>query len=117
MRRRCAIIAFVVIGAIVVFLTLFGFQKLFYSHNPFLELQESVNSPSGAFAIEIYLSDAGATTGHAILGVRVNNKTRWRKKIYTQNRQSAAIVHWLNDEVVVINGITLNIFRDKYKRL
>jgi len=116
MRRKRAIKALALTGLIVILMS-YGLQQLSYSINPFLQLQESVNSPSGAYAIEIYLSDAGATTSYAIIGVRVNKKTRWRKKIYTENHQADANVYWLSDKAVVINGIKLNIFKDKYKRL
>lgn len=78
------------------------------------ELLFTSNSPHNAYILEIYRMNGGATTSYAIRGEIIDRKTGVRKKIYYQYRAGDAIVSWVNEHTVMINGKTLDVRKDIY---
>ena len=75
---------------------------------------EEVSSPNGTYTITAYLNNGGATTSYAVLCTVKNNKTGKKKNIYWQYRCENAEIIWKSDEIVIINGIELNVSKDTY---
>lgn len=71
-------------------------------------------SPEGTYTASAYLNNGGATTSFAVLVTVKNNKTGWEKNIYWQNKCENAIMTWIDDKTISINGRTLNVERDVY---
>ena len=74
--------------------------------------QEYLNqstSPNGTYTVTAYLNNGGATVSYAVLGVLTSNKNGKTKNIYWEYRCEKADMKWLDDDVVIINGIKLNV--------
>ena len=71
-------------------------------------------SPDKKYTITAYLNNGGATTSYAVLCTVKNNKTGKKKNIYWQYRCENAEIIWKSDEIVIINGIELNVSKDTY---
>ena len=76
-------------------------------------LTEAV-SPTGEYSIRAYQVNGGATTSWAVRGELINQKTGYKENIYWDYRIDSAVIVWLDQETVVINGHELNIKRDVY---
>lgn len=100
-------------GILVICLLLLAYWRFFISMD-FLPRGERIlvsESPSGN-QIHLYLCNGGATTSYAIRGEAVTD--RGVKNIYWQYDETRTDVRWLSDEVVSINGVVLNIYKDVY---
>ncbi|WP_333651635.1 DUF5412 domain-containing protein [Lacrimispora sp.] len=71
-------------------------------------------SPNGTYTVYAYLNNGGATTSYAVLGSVKNNKTNRQKNIYWQYRWETAVIEWLDDVTVRINGKTLDVRKNTY---
>lgn len=94
----------------------YGFYYLFYdmSNLPQGIFISSVNSPNNEYTVKSYLYNGGATTGYAVRVELINNKTDKTKNIYWQYKIDKSEIVWLDNETVRINGIKLNIYKDRY---
>lgn len=72
-------------------------------------------SPDGTYTLKAYITDGGATTSYSIRGELMLNKQKNKtKNIYWNYREESAVVEWLDDDTVVINGHRLNVPNDKF---
>jgi len=72
--------------------------------------------PSGdqKHTIYVYLCDSGATTPWTIVCDVKGSHILGKRRIYAKDDIDTAAVTWLDDRTVEINGITLDIYEDKY---
>ena len=61
-----------------------------------------------------YRWDGGATTDTAIRGEVESLETGQKRNIYWQYHEYSAEIKWVSDEIVVFNGVTLNVKNDMY---
>ncbi len=71
-------------------------------------------SPNGTYQVNAYLCDGGATVDQSIRAEVVTVSTGKARDIYWQYHAYDAEIHWISDEVVSVNGITLNVLEDRY---
>ena len=72
------------------------------------------DSPDSSYTVTAYLNNGGATTDYAVLCAVKNNKTEKERNIYWNYHCSTADIQWLDDKTVSINGIELDVTKDKY---
>ena len=72
------------------------------------------DSPDSSYTVTAYLHNGGATTDYAVLCAVKNNKTGKERNIYWNYHCSTADIQWLDDKTVSINGIELDVTKDKY---
>ena len=78
------------------------------------ELLYTLVSPDGKNTLYIYRNNGGATTDFAVLGTVRSNRFGFRRNIYWQYRRSDAVAYWVDNDTVVINGVTLDVWREYY---
>jgi hypothetical protein len=115
--RRKSVKIFLVFSIVFVSFIGYGVYWAFFDMNrlPTGEFLTEEVSPDGTYTLKAYITDGGATTSYSIRGELVlnkqNNKT---KNIYWNYREESAVIEWLDDDTVVINGHTLNVPNDKF---
>ena len=72
------------------------------------------DSRDSSYTVTAYLNNGGATTDYAVLCAVKNNKTGKERNIYWNYHCSTADIQWLDDKTVSINGIELDVTKDKY---
>ncbi len=72
------------------------------------------DSPDSSYTVTAYLNNGGATTDYAVLCAVKNNKTGKERNIYWNYHCSTAAIQWLDDKTVSINGIELDVTKEKY---
>ena len=72
------------------------------------------DSPDSSYTVTAYLNNGGATTDYAVLCAVKNNNTGKERNIYWNYHCSTADIQWLDDKTVSINGIELDVTKDKY---
>lgn len=78
-------------------------------------LISEVQSPNGTYAIKAYITNGGATTSYAIRGELIyNNIKKKPKNIYWNYREDKAIIEWVDDDTVIINGHELDVPNEKF---
>lgn len=80
-----------------------------------------VNTPLGEYTsgdgkhtISVYLSEAGATTPWTVVAQVQGSGILIKKTIYAKDNIQEAAVKWLDERTVRINGVSLDIYDDKY---
>ena len=73
-------------------------------------------SPNSTYTIEAYLNGGSATTDSAVLcTICYNNKDKKDRNIYWDYHCNEAVIEWVDDDTVIINGKTINdVTKDKY---
>ncbi|MBQ5815917.1 MAG: DUF5412 domain-containing protein [Oscillospiraceae bacterium] len=100
---------FVFILSVALFLSACGMKNL-----PQGELIATQSSPNGAYTVNAYLCDGGATVDYAIRCEIVTNETGQKRNIYWNYKEETAEISWIDDTTVKINDKTLNILTDHY---
>lgn len=105
-----SIIFIMLIGSLgyVLYSVFFSIDKL-----PEGSLIQSSDSPDNLYTLNMYLV-SGLTTGNSLRGELLQNETRRKKNIYWNRHESQAVVYWLSNSKVVINGFELNVINDVY---
>lgn len=101
MTKRLFIFFFVFI---LIFLSACSMENL-----PTGEFVSSHPSPQNTYTLNIYLDGGGATVDFAIRGEIVYSDGRPTQNIYWNYHECEATVEWISDEIVVINGIELDV--------
>jgi hypothetical protein len=78
------------------------------------EVMIASESPDSLYTVTAYLNNGGATTDYAVLCAVKNNKTGKNRNIYWNYHCSTADIQWLDNKTVIINGIELDVTKDKY---
>ena len=76
-------------------------------------LIDTVASPRNDYTINVFLHE-NSLSADAIRCESVNNHNGSTRNIYWNYPEDAAEVKWISEEVVDINGIELNVNKDKY---
>ena len=103
------IILFIAIGFYAVNWAFFDIQRIDGQ-----ELLNEAVSPDGKYTVSAYLNNGGATTDYAVLCSVRNNDTDKEKNIYWNYHCSEAVIEWISEDTVIINGIELNVTTDTY---
>lgn len=96
---------------------LYGIYSFFFDMSglPEGQLIAEAESPNGTYTIKAYLNNAHATTSFSIRGeLTFNTVNKKPKNIYWNYREDNAIIEWINDNTVVINGHKLDVLNDKF---
>lgn len=105
MKKRCFLITLIV--------CLFILTGC-YARLPAGNFIKSSVSPNGTYVVNAYLCDGGATVDQAIRAEVVHVETGESRNIYWQYHAYDAQIEWLADDIVTVNGITLNVMYDMY---
>ena len=103
------VILFIAIGFYAVNWAFFDIQRIDGQ-----ELLNEAVSPDGKYTVSAYLNNGGATTDYAVLCSVRNNDTDKEKNIYWNYHCSEAVIEWISEDTVIINGIELNVTTDTY---
>lgn len=103
------VILFIAIGFYAVNWAFFDIQRIDGQ-----ELLNEAVSPDGKYTFSAYLNNGGATTDYAVLCSVRNNDTDKEKNIYWNYHCSEAVIEWISEDTVIINGIELNVTTDTY---
>lgn len=100
---------------IIAVIIMYGLYHFCYDMNSLLkgEFLESIESPTGKYTINSYLSK-NSLSADAIRVELINNKTSKRKNIYWGYNESLAYMEWIDENTVEINEHVLNIHKDIY---
>lgn len=116
LKSRPIKMIFMIIGiGVILFFSLiyFGVSKIFAPPEGELIVQNS--SPNKEYTIKAYLVDGGMTVDYAVRVKLINNVEKSKvRTIYWNYHESKAIVEWLDNENVNINGHILNVKTDSY---
>lgn len=85
---------------------------LFFDINriPEGELIDQIDSPNGEYSLKVYLVNGGATTSYAIRGELIyNHQNKKSKNIYWNYKEESALVNWINEHTVEINGHEIDV--------
>lgn len=107
----------IVVILIIVAIVSYGIYWAFFdmSRLPKGELISEVQSPNGTYTIKAYLTNGGATTSYAIRGeLNFNTVNKKPKNIYWNYKEDKAIIRWVNDDTVIINGYRLDVLTERY---
>lgn len=78
------------------------------------EVLSENSSPNGNNIITVYLNNGGATTDYAILCSVKKQHSEKERNIYWKYHCTDAKIQWLDDDTAIINGITLDVWKDTY---
>ncbi|MEM1505503.1 DUF5412 domain-containing protein [Domibacillus sp. 8LH] len=73
------------------------------------------DSPNGDYTVKAYVSSGGATTDFAVRGeLHFNKENKKPKNIYWNYHEQQAVMKWLDQDTVVINGHRLDVPYDVF---
>lgn len=77
-------------------------------------LTQSV-SPDGSYTVRTYLANGGATVAYSVRGeVVFNDENKKNQNIYWNYREDSAVVEWIDEDTVEINGHSITLPDEKY---
>jgi hypothetical protein len=112
LKRTLIIVSLLILGLIG-----YGVYWAFFDMNrlPKDTLIEAVKSPKGTYTIKAYSSAGGATVDYSVLGeLNFNKEKRKPKNIYWNYHESSAVIEWINENTVNINGHKLKVPGEVY---
>ncbi|MFY0759990.1 DUF5412 domain-containing protein [Metabacillus dongyingensis] len=116
-RYKGIIKGFSIVGLLVIAFLGYGVYWAFYDMNrlPTGVYLTEVKSPDGKYTLKAYVTNGGATTSYSLRGELVFNKEENKSKnIYWNYRENSANITWRDNDIVVINGHTLEVPSGKY---
>lgn len=111
MVRKCLSINSIVILIIALSLLLAGCNL---ENLPQGELIDSSVSPNGIYTVNAYLCSGNATTDFSVRCEVVNSKTSKCRNIYWEYHKKEVSLDWESNEIIIIDGIRLNVLTDEY---
>ena len=84
------------------------------SHFTGHDLIKTVDSPDGKYEIVVYRNNGGATVDYALLCSVRSTANGKEKNIYWDYPYQEPVIQWENNNVVVINGHSLDVKKDTY---
>lgn len=97
------------VGYIVYFKFIYDFDNL-----PKWIYVESVISPNKKYRLNSYLISGGATNDWTLRVEIEYLKTKEKHNIYWKYHDKESNIKWINNDYVKINGMKLNVFKEKY---
>lgn len=115
-RRIRSITAALALVVMLFNLVFFCIDSFFYNINnlPEGKFLFSSMSPGGQYTLKLYLVDGGQTLGKGIRGELVDIETKKSKNVYWVAGEEHAMVGWASDEVVSVNGHTVDVSKYVY---
>lgn len=116
MRKILKIIGIVlgcIVGVILISITalfLYFDREMPLEHRPLGEY----TSPDGEHVCSVHVSDGGVTIPSSVVAQVEGKGILGKRIIYSVEHIEDAVVIWLDDQTVWINGVSLDIYRDKY---
>lgn len=111
--KVAAILFGMIAGIILILFLIINF--LFNHYEPEGELLTETASPSGDYKVKTYVVRGSATVSNSVRGKVIDHtKKDKEKKIYNAYREEEAVVEWVDDFTVSINGIKLDVRKDSY---
>lgn len=106
----------VIIGLTVIVVICFLIYYFFFdiSHFSGQETMKIIESDNGSLSVCVYRNNGGATTDYALLCTVKADNSGFERNIYWDYPYKDPEVSWLDDDTVIINGKTLNIYEDHY---
>jgi len=92
----------------------FSFAAALFSSLYSEELIGKYPSADEKHCIYVYIGDGGAISSWAVICDVKGSHILGKRRIYAKDDIDTAAVTWLDDRTVEINGITLDIYEDKY---
>lgn len=77
------------------------------------ELIEKSTSPKGEYTLNVYVHES-SLSADALRCEVLNHENGRSKNIYWNYPKSTAEIRWISDDTVDIDGIILNVKKDKY---
>lgn len=114
LKKKVLIISIIIVAIIGSVIYVFNWAFLDIQRIDGQEYLNESTSPNETYTVTAYLNNGGATTSYAVLGTLKNNKNGKTKNIYWQYRCEEANMEWLTDEIIIINGIELNVKKEVY---
>ncbi|WOV87221.1 DUF5412 family protein [Sporosarcina oncorhynchi] len=109
------IVSGIIIGILVVLILLINYFFFSMHQLPDGDFLTDERSPSGDYTVKAYVSRSGATVADAVRGEVVYHKKKDKtKNIYWEYRESEAVIQWLDEHTVSINGVKLDVRKDIY---
>lgn len=107
------------LGVLILFFFLIGLTMNYFFFNinklPIGEFLTEETSLEGTYTIKAYVSGGGATTADAVRAELIfNNSNDKTENIYWNYREEKAEIEWIADDIVVINGKTLRVPKEKF---
>ncbi|MDN3426519.1 DUF5412 domain-containing protein [Microbacterium sp. APC 3898] len=103
--------------AVLIALAAYGVHWAFFDIQRVPEgeyLTESV-SPDGRYTVRAYKTNGGATVAYSIRGELVFNiEDSKTKNIYWNYKEDIAVINWIDDDTVDINGHLLDVPEEKF---
>ncbi|WNS78309.1 DUF5412 domain-containing protein [Domibacillus sp. DTU_2020_1001157_1_SI_ALB_TIR_016] len=73
------------------------------------------DSPNGDYTVKAYVSSGGATTDFAVRAeLHFNKENRKPKTVYWNYHEEQAVIKWMDQDTVVINGHWLDVPYDVF---
>ena len=116
MRKILKIIGIVLgcmVGVILISITalfLYFDREMPLEHRPLGDY----TSPDGKHVCSVHVSDGGVTIPSSVVAQVEGKGILGKRIIYSVEHIDEAVVIWLDDQTVWINGVSLDIYRDKY---
>ena len=111
LSRLKKVVTFVVNTTSIVFTSIiilfFAIKIVVYSFGGTEHLLTSF-SPNMGYTLDFYAFDAGAMGSFGIRG-ELDGPFGFKKHLYYERHAEEVVIHWLTDEIVIINGHELNL--------
>ncbi len=110
-KRIIVIISFVLLIVYEIYWAFFDIQRIDGQ-----EFLSESTSPDGRYTVTAYLNNGGATTDYAVLCTATDNETGRERNIYWNYKCEKAEIEWVDEDtaIIIINGIELDVMKDKY---
>ena len=107
----------IIFGSIII-LVIIGFitLMLYFNHVAPLENRPlgECTSPDGKHVCVVFVSNGGATTPYTVVAQISGTWIIGKRTVYAVDNIEDADFHWVDDRTIRINGVSLDIYKDKY---
>ncbi len=106
----------IIIPILLVFLVIYIIHWTFFDIQRIdgQEILSESTSPDGRYTVTAYLNNGGATTDYAVLCTATDNETGRVRNIYWNYKCEKAEIEWIDEDTARINGVELDVMKDKY---
>ena len=110
--KKTLVFLILVLLLAVAYLIFFLFFDI--SHFTGQDIVKTVDSPDAKYEIVVYRNNGGATVDYALLCSVRSTDSGKEKNIYWDYPYQEPVIQWENNNVVVINGHSLDVKKDTY---
>ena len=119
-KNKGKVVLFRVLGlgtiTLIIVILLFIGYRLFFDLESLPEgvFISEVSSPMDEYTIKFYINETSLSSPSLKGVLFYNEQDNQRKTIYNEYKQHEAIVEWVDNDTIIINGHQLNILEDVY---